>query len=60
MKKLALIKEAARHSAAVLYYLEQSHVDVKQGKRDMAFWSLEMAANHRRRYISTRIAIANA
>ncbi len=43
----------------VLYYLEQSHEDVKRGKRNMAFWCLEMAANHRRHYTTTRSAITN-
>jgi hypothetical protein len=59
MTKIKLIKEAARHQAMVLYYLEQSHEDVKRGKRNMAFWCLEMAANHRRHYTTTRSAITN-
>jgi hypothetical protein len=60
MTKLSLIKEAARHQALVLYYCDQARADARRGKRDMAFWCLRMAANHRRRYITTRSAITNA
>jgi hypothetical protein len=52
--KIKLIKEAARHQALVLYYCDQARADAQRGKRHMAFWCLEMAASHRRRYASTR------
>ena len=55
---LHLIAEASRHQMAVLYYCEQSHADAARGKRHMAFWCLDMAAQHRRHYAVTRAAIA--
>jgi len=57
---MTLIKEAARHLAAFLYYCDQARKDAARGKRGMAFWCLEMAANHRRRYAAARAAITNS
>ena len=57
MTKIALIKEAARHQALVLYYCDQSKADVNCEKRHMAFWCLEMASAHRRKYAILRAAI---
>jgi hypothetical protein len=53
-----LIAEASRHSVAVVNYCEQAQADVRRGKRHMAFWCLDMAAKHRRRYIAARAALA--
>jgi hypothetical protein len=60
MSKIKLIAEAARQSAAVLNYCDQARADAERGKRHMAFWCLDMAAQHRRRYIAARAAIAEA
>jgi hypothetical protein len=57
MTKIALIKEAARHLASFLNYCDQSRVDASLGKRNMAFWCLEMASTHRRKYAILRAAI---
>ena len=57
---LHLIAEALRHQMAVIYYCSQSRADAARGKRDMAFWCLDMAARHRRHYTVTRAAIAKA
>lgn len=58
--RLHLIAEAARHQLAVMNYCDQSKADAARGKRHMAFWCLDMAASHRRRYVAARAAIAKA
>lgn len=55
-----LIAEASRHQVAVINYCEQAAADSSRGKRHMAFWCLDMAATHRRRYAEARAAIAKA
>lgn len=57
---LRLIAEALRHQVAVINYCDQSRADASRGKRHMAFWCLDMAALHRRRYAVARAAIAKA
>lgn len=56
--RLQCIAEAARHQLAAMNYCEQSKADAARGKRHMAFWCLDMAASHRRRYVLARAAIA--
>jgi hypothetical protein len=57
MRRAAII-EAARHAVAVCNYLEQARIDAARGKRHMAFWCMDMAANHRRRYVAARRLVA--
>lgn len=56
----ALMLEASRHQVAVINYCEQARADSERGKRHMAFWCLDMAARHRRRYLEARAAISKA
>jgi hypothetical protein len=49
--------EASRHQVAAVNYCEQSRIDANRGKRGMAFWCLDMAARHRRRYVNARLAL---
>jgi hypothetical protein len=57
MGKRTQILEASRHQVAVINYCEQARIDANRGKRDMAFWCLDMAARHRRHYIKARSAL---
>jgi hypothetical protein len=57
MTRRLQILEASRHQVAAVNYCEQSRIDAARGKRDMAFWCLDMAARHRRRYVNARLAL---
>jgi hypothetical protein len=52
--------QAAEQAAAAAHYCHLSAIEAARGKRDMAFFCLEMAALHRRVYVAKRAALARA
>lgn len=52
-KHLRHIVNASQHAVAVINCVEMAH---DEKRRDVAFWLLDIAASHRRRYIAERRA----